>query len=135
MNTENSLKLETKVKNLSRSIISKTIVRQNNEIVIIYQLQYGYIQCYFKRLNAMSIPGQTKTAYSSLQKPSLVGQEPDQGPWTSVHGRRQTVKDDGRKIFVDTEANERGQRESVRMAGWAPTVGGTRTIFITRLLT
>ena len=61
MNTENSLKLETKVKNLSRSIISKTIVRQNNEIVIIYQLQYGYIQCYFKRLNAMSIPGQTKT--------------------------------------------------------------------------
>ena len=63
MNTENSLKLETKVKNLSRSIISKTIVRQNNEIVIKYQLQYGYIQCYFKRLNVMFTPGQTKTVY------------------------------------------------------------------------
>ena len=61
MNTENSLKLETKVKNLSRSIISKTIVRQNNEIVIKYQLQYGYIQCYFKRLNAMSTPGRNIT--------------------------------------------------------------------------
>ena len=66
MNTENSLKLETKVKNLSRSIISKTIVRQNNEIVIKYQLQYGYIQCYFKRLNAIAIPGQTITVYRPL---------------------------------------------------------------------
>ena len=63
MNTENSLKLETKVKNLSRSIISIMIVRQNNEIVIKYQLQYGYIQCYFKRLNVMFTPGQTKTVY------------------------------------------------------------------------
>ena len=61
MNTENSLKLETKVKNLSRSIISKTIVRQNNEIVIKYQLQYGYIQCYFKLLNAMFTPGRNIT--------------------------------------------------------------------------